>query len=56
MKIEIEIDQETDRCNYPYCEKQDHGKCIDKESLKDCRDFALAVLCVKGNKDGNDIR
>lgn len=54
----IEIDQkEKNRCNFPYCEKQDHGKCIDPKTHADCVEFALAVLCAKEMKeDVNDIR
>lgn len=47
----IEINQTGNKCNYPYCEKQDHGKCIDEKNHADCVEFALAVLCAKEKKE-----
>lgn len=46
VKMQVEIDIKSDRCNYPYCIHNVEGICYDDSARKACLGISLSVLCI----------
>nr|DAI88273.1 MAG TPA: hypothetical protein [Caudoviricetes sp.] len=44
--MKVDIDLQSNKCNFPECQEYEDGVCTSEEHRKDCLDIALAVLCL----------